>query len=58
MENEDLKTMFGILEWELEDKIKRLELNKVTVPKRMLKAKRDIYLEVLDIVRNTTKGAI
>ena len=54
----DLIVMFQILEWEIEEKIKRLENEKVLGSKRIWKTKKEVYEEVLEMVRNTTKGAV
>jgi hypothetical protein len=58
MENNDLRVMFEILEWEIEEKLKRLEKQKVLGSKQVWKTKKEVYSEMLEMVRNITKGAV
>lgn len=59
MGDNDYKIMFDLLEWEVEEKIKKVEKEKSTLSKQDWKTKKNIYNEVLEMIRYTQKkGAV
>jgi hypothetical protein len=59
MGDNDYKIMFDLLEWEVKEKIKKVEKEKKKLPKQEWKTKRTIYNEVLEMIRYTQKkGAV